>query len=251
MLRALTLCSLVAWAIVPTAPLHAEEGEGKALSDFAPGATGAITAPIPSIMRDAEKNGEKLKESLPPQDAAKGAFGSIDFEQLQSEAFSNARARALLGLPEEGRRISGTSPEERYDGATVFLLASFSMPAPALRQMMEEAKRFGVPVVFRGFVNNSVYDTQAALEKVFGSVDDAQGFSIDPTLFARFKVESVPFVIAANASIDVCETQGCEGDPVPEHDRVGGNVPLEFALRLIGEKGDVAQATALKLLEGK
>ena len=113
---------------------------------------------------------------------------------------------------------------------------------------MAEAKTYGLPIVFRGFLNNSVYDTQAALEETFGTLDDAVGFSIDPTLFTRFAVEAVPQVIAVNQVLDVCETPGCERDPIPPHDVVKGNVPVAFALDLIAAKGEVAAGEAARLL---
>lgn len=248
MLRTLITCFTLSLTSIPAHAENALEDKGQ-MAEFAPGATGSISAPITSILRDAEVKGERLKDQLTPQSAANGAFNTIDFDRLREDAMTNARARALLGIDETQGRIATDPQQERYDGKGVFLLASFSMPAPSLQQIMQEAKRFNVPVVFRGFVNNSVYETQTALEEVFGSLGDAVGFSIDPTLFTRFQVNAVPYVVATAAQIDLCETSGCEGDPVPPHDRVGGNVPLEFALRLIVQQGEVAQETARVLLQ--
>ena len=217
--------------------------------EYAPGSTGPITAPLATIDRQAEDLGRRLETTLEPQGPQAGAFSGIDFDTLRDRALTDPRVRDLMGIdPSLDPNAHGQS-EARYDGTTVFLLASFSMPKPSLRQIMEEADRYGVPVVFRGFVNNSVYDTEEALRETFGSLDAATGFSIDPTLFTRFKVEAVPVLVATVDEIDVCETPGCEADPVPPHDRVGGNVPLEFALKLIADAGDVAAAKAKRLLE--
>ena len=237
------LCSIAGISIAEDADPQKE------VVEYAPGSTGVIDAPLATIVGDAERRGEALKEVLQPQSAQEGAFSDIEFGDIRDRALSDPRVRSLLGLNGD---TAGTAGEEeiRYDGSSVFLLASFSMPQASLRQMMEEAKRFGVPIVFRGFVNNSVYDTQAALTATFGSLDDAVGTSIDPTIFTRFGVESVPHVIATDQTLEVCETSGCEDDPVPAHDRVGGNVPLEFALQLIADQGDVAADVARDLLEG-
>jgi conjugal transfer pilus assembly protein TrbC len=226
--------------------LHADEA-ASGVTDYAPGSTGRITAPLARIVDEAKIRGTVLRQTLRPRAAPDGAFGEVDFDGLRRRALADPRVRALLGVTAAAESTTETQ-NLRYEGATVFLLASFSMPKPSLRQMMAEARAFGVPVIFRGFVNNSVYDTQAALAETFGALDAAEGFSIDPTLFARFQVTSVPQVIAVGATIDVCDTPGCSDDPVPPHDRVAGNVPLEFALHLIAGQGKVGHETALRLL---
>ncbi len=251
MLRTLTFALSVGLAAgsalaVTSLPLGAQEA-GEGVTEYAPGSTGRITAPLATIVDTAKQQGEVLRQTLRPLDEAEGAFSDVDFDGLRTRALSDPRVRALLGADATGGAASDAE-EVRYDGATIFLLASFSMPKESLRQMMAEARKFGLPIVFRGFVNNSVYETQAALEETFGSLDDAVGFSIDPTVFTRFRVTSVPQVIAMSEAVDVCETSGCEADPVPLHDRVGGNVPVEFALRLIAEQGEAGASEAQRLL---
>lgn len=216
--------------------------------EFAPGSTGRITAPLATIVDNGKRQGEELRQTLKPQDEAENAFSSIDFEQIRTRALTDPRVKALLGAGDHGS-TSSDDEEIRYDGATIFMLASFSMPKSSLRQMMSEAQKFGVPIVFRGFVNNSVYETENALVETFGTLDDSVGFNIDPTIFTRFQITSVPQVIAVDQAIDVCETPGCEADPVPPHDRVGGNVPIEFALQLIADSGDVGAFEARRLLD--
>lgn len=238
-------CILLATAL----GLRAQETQTEGHVEFAPGSTGEIDAPIAGIVKGAEDLGRHLRETLTPQDAAPGAFGDIDFEALRDRALANPRVRALLGA--EGAEALGAGGEKpRFDGARIFLLASFSIPKPSLRQMMEEAKAHNVPIVFRGFVNNSVYDTRAAIEATFGTADESVGYAIDPTIFTRFRVTSVPQVIAVDGTIDVCETPGCEGDPIPPHDVVRGNVPLRYALELIAAQGEIGQADAQALLSG-
>ena len=114
---------------------------------------------------------------------------------------------------------------------------------------MLEADKYGVPVVFRGFVNNSVYDTRAAILDVWETEEAAKGFGIDPTLFTRFNVDAVPVVIATSDILEICETQGCEDDPVPLHDRVAGNIPLEMVLRMIAVGGGVGSIEAKRMIE--
>ena len=116
---------------------------------------------------------------------------------------------------------------------------------------MEEAQVFGVPIVFRGFLGNSVFETQAAISEVFGEDAEAVGFGIDPTLFTRFEVEAVPQVIVTAEPLEVCESAGCAEDTVPLHDRISGNIPLQAALEIIADgEGDAAH-TAQEALESK
>jgi conjugal transfer pilus assembly protein TrbC len=153
--------------------------------------------------------------------------------------------RALLGIDSEGGSQS-KSLAPRYGNKQIFLLASFSMPPNVLRAMMNEAISLDIPVIFRGFVNNSVFDTQVALQAAFGDDANLVGFGIDPTIFTRFQIDAVPQLIVTRDQIDVCETAGCEADPVPVHDRVGGNIPLRDALQMIvmgqGDAMEVAKA---------
>ncbi|WP_299775737.1 type-F conjugative transfer system pilin assembly protein TrbC [uncultured Tateyamaria sp.] len=224
-----------------------EQEEDRGVVDFAPGSTGRITAPLATIVDDAKRRGEAMREELQPLAPAENAFEDVDFDNLREKALNNPRVRSLMGVGDESGSGAGDE-DQRYEGSRVFLLASFSMPKESLRQMMSEANTYGLPIIFRGFVNNSIYETQAALEDVFGSVEGAVGYSIDPTVFTRFDVSAVPQVIAVQSDLDVCETHGCEDDPVPPHDRVKGNVPLDFALRLIAKNGDVAADEARRLL---
>lgn len=207
---------------------------------FAPGAQGFIEPSIPDMLDRSEKLGESWSEGLDIQ--APDNFGrSFDMEGFRDKALSHPRVREMLGVDEGSGPTSDES--DRWGSTQVFLLASFSMPAPALRAMMVEASSFDVPILFRGFVNNSVFETQAAFTEVFGEEADVVGFGIDPTLFTRFEVETVPQVIVTSEPLDVCETSGCEGDTAPKHDRVAGNIPLKAALEIIARgDGDAAEA---------
>jgi len=234
-----------------TAP-EAQTESPAPLVEIAPGAQGFIEPSIAKMLDDARQLGAALEDTLSIQKA--DDFGrSYDIEGFRDRALANPRVRALLGADSEGAAQSEAT-EPRYGNKQVFLLASFSMPPNVLRSMMDEAISLDIPVIFRGLVNNSVFDTQVALQAVFG--DDAKlvGFGIDPTIFTRFQIEAVPQLIVTRDQIDVCETTGCEGDPVPVHDRVGGNIPLKDALQMIvmgqGDAIEVAKA-ALATIEAQ
>ncbi|WP_253944295.1 type-F conjugative transfer system pilin assembly protein TrbC [Pseudogemmobacter hezensis] len=211
---------------------------------FAPGATGSITIPLVDIVRDAERRGEELADRLTIQEPREGVEIE-DLEGIRTRALNDPRVRRLLGTDGAGPE---EAPQEKYAETRAILFASFSMPAASLRQMMQEATDHGLTIVFRGFVNNSVFETRAKLEEVFGEDEIGEAFAIDPTLFRRFDIRAVPVLVVLGESLDVCETPACEADLPPRHDRLSGNIPVETALRLIaagnGDAAEVARALA-------
>lgn len=206
--------------------------------EFAPGSTGGIAPGIAGTVYQAERDGEALRDQLTIQDPM-AYEPPIAMDELRKRALNHPRVRALLNA-DDPALDGGGQGEERYGGAHIWVLASFSMPPQSLRQLLSDATRFGVPVVMRGFVNNSVYETRNRLIDVFGSDEAIEGFGIDPTMFTRFNVNTVPTVIGVRTQLEICDTPGCEGDVIPDHDRVAGNVRIEHALRLIASSDDAA-----------
>lgn len=226
---------------------HASEPDGEPPVDFAPNATGHIRAPIEKIVRDAEKRGDALADVLkiqPPKEDVE----IVDLEGIRARALTDPRVRALLNA--EDAQIP-ESEGEKYAETEAILFASFSMPNQSLRQMMKEATDYGLTIVFQGFVNNSVFDTRAKLEEVFGEDEIGEAFAIDPTLFQRFDISSVPVVVVLGESLDACQTPACEADAPPLHDRLSGNIPLETALRIIAAGNGDASHVAAKLAGAK
>lgn len=212
---------------------------------FADGATGGIIAPLEEIDQSAKDDDRWLEDRLQIQDPLP-SLDHLDMEDFRERALNDPRVRKLLNA--EGGATDGEDGNVRYANARIFLFASFSMPAVSLRQMIGEAEEFGIPVVFRGFVENSVFRTREEILRVFGSEEAAKGFSIDPTLFARFNVEAVPIVVALGDDLAACDFPGCSDDLAPDHDRVTGNIPLKFALETIANGGGVAAAEARQVL---
>ncbi|WP_140846649.1 type-F conjugative transfer system pilin assembly protein TrbC [Paracoccus sp. FO-3] len=237
LLRALTGALLAALAFLgPVAPSAAEEDDPPVR--FAPGATGPIAAPVENIVRDAEARGEELADRLTIQEPREGVeIGDLD--GIRSRALNDPRIRRLLGAEEE---TGAEGQGEKYAETRALLFASFSMPPQSLRQMMREAADHGLTVVFRGFVENSVFETRARLDEVFEGDEIGEGFAIDPTLFRRFDIQAVPVLVVLGEGLGACESPACESDPPPRHDRLNGNIPLETALRLIAAgNGDAAE----------
>ncbi|MFC3058405.1 type-F conjugative transfer system pilin assembly protein TrbC [Paenirhodobacter populi] len=243
LLRALMRGTGVAAVVLGlTSPVSAED---EPPVQFAPGATGSLTTPLVDIVREAERRGDELADQLTIQDPTEGV-PIADLEGMRAKALSDPRVKRLLGLAEEDGTSEGQG--EKYAETRAILFASFSMPPQSLRQMMQEATEHGLTIVFRGFVNNSVFDTRAKLEEVFGADEIGEAFAIDPTLFRRFDILAVPALVVLKESLGTCETPACELDLAPAHDRLSGNIPVETALRIIaagnGDAADVARALA-------
>ncbi|MEI7412155.1 type-F conjugative transfer system pilin assembly protein TrbC [Pectobacterium aroidearum] len=115
------------------------------------------------------------------------------------------------------------------EGAAYFV--SFSIPEEGLRRMLGETHRYGIPAILRGMQDNDLKKTaNTVLTLVRDGAPD--GVQIDPTLFAKYAVRSVPSLVV------FCE-QG--------YDIIRGNLRLRQALEKISASGDCRLA-AQKLL---
>ena len=249
LLRALMAASLAGWV----SPGFADDGDGAAKPTppvvYAPGATSVIKAPIEDIVRGAERQSDELAQRLQIQ-PPRSDLGEMDFEGMRERALENPRVRRLLGTDAGEEDAEGSNGEEKYETAKGFVFASFTMPEPSLRQAMRDANRFGMTVVFRGFVEGSVFATRTKLEAVFSEDEMGEAFAIDPTLFKRFGISSVPVVVVLAEQMGECDTPLCDGDPAPRHDRLSGNIPLETALRIVAAGGGEASDKARYIVEG-
>ena len=209
---------------------------------YAPGATGFIPSDFLDALDRAEELAGELQQKLQIQEPAQWSL-PIDLDEARRNALNHPRVRALLGT-DEGLEPT-EAEDQKWQGARVFAFASFSMPKQSLGALLKQGQDMGVPVVFRGFFNNSVYDTRDALIEIFGSDDNIEGFVIDPTLFERFDIHAVPAFVATDVDMDACMSAGCEEDAAPPHDRLAGNVTLGYALDLFERGGgDGAEGAA-------
>lgn len=215
--------------------------------EFAEEAQGGIAPPIMTMLDRAKEEGRDIEQRVQIQ--GPNSFGvSPDLQKLRDRALNNPRVKALLGA--DGGEAKGPNSEARYGNDRILLFASFSMPAASLRSLMIEANRFDVPIIMRGFVNNSALDTQKKLQEVFGNDEESIGFGIDPTLFTRFGINSVPQVVVVDSLLGPCETQACLNDITPDHDVVRGNIPVADALRIIADGDGVGSRVAAAALGG-
>lgn len=247
--RAISLILFIGASTLPFASDAQEDADG--LVRFAPGATGAITQDLVEMMTRAKREAIDLEERLTIQ----GPMSTPDYgiDAKRDAALLEPRVLELLGagsaLAPDGAaaRGSGGGPEP-WANAHMFVFASFSLPDPILKELLQSADAMGVPVVFRSFHENSVYETNDALMRIFDAPEDIKGFSIDPTLFRRFVVTAVPTVVVLKDPYEMCTTQACSGDVAPPHDRIAGSLTLQAALEIIERGRGDADAVATRLL---
>lgn len=226
---------LVTAVLAVASPTLAQDGT------YAPGATGDFPPGFIEALDRAEDLAKDWQQKLTIQAPAKWDL-PIDLDAARRKALNHPRVRALLGADDAVLPTVAAKP--KWDDAQVFAFASFSMPESALRNLLAQGQDFGVPVVFRGFLNNSVYDTRDALIRIFGSNEAIEGFIIDPTLYARFDVQAVPLYVATEKALAPCISAGCEDEAPPPHDRLAGNVSLPYVLDLFARGGGEGAAVA-------
>ncbi len=178
--------------------------------------------------REHEAEAEQLREtalqsvaSIDPAQLPKGPEGAGDFD----ESLAGAAA----------------------SGPLFVVFASLSMPEASLKALIADTSRAGGVVVFRGFPQNNVKAFAEGLKKVVSSQEQEQHLAIDPRLFRAFRVEAVPTFVVASRNYALCEGFDCSS-AVPEHDRMAGNVTVEYALEsFAGGRGAGAGVASIAL----
>ena len=156
-----------------------------------------------------------------------GPQGPIDFDAILKQAAGNGEGQGQAPL--------------------FIVFASLSMPAESLKPLIRDTARAGGAVVFQGFPGNSMKAFQQGILRVVERGQDAANVGIDPRLFRAFHVESVPTFVVASSDFDLCSGFQCETAP-PAHDRMSGNVTVEYALETIAEgKGPGARVAGQAL----
>lgn len=132
----------------------------------------------------------------------------------------------------------------------MLILVSFSMPDVQIVSLMEEANKTNASVIIRGLIDN---DFKKTFEKISQLTNESDfGMSIDPTIFTRFKVETVPTFILPLEEVNQCrDLSECSES---KHVLATGSVTIRYFLDLVSRTGDnlerVKADELLKLYEG-
>lgn len=157
-------------------------------------------------------------------------FPQARFPHLDAELTDPKTLSSIADLMDDAQALAAKLgvPQASDQDLSVYVFASFSMPDASLKSLIRQGELTGVPIVFRGLVNNSIEATMRAVHVLYTEGENPEsGALIDPTLFQRFAIDQVPTVVVAEAAAGACTPTEC---PVPEHVRIAGDVPLGYAL---------------------
>lgn len=123
---------------------------------------------------------------------------------------------SLLVLSSSNILAGQESLSAKIAQSQIYIFVSFSMPDSALKSYFIAAEQAGARLVMRGLKNNSFLDTKAKADEIGIS------FDIDPTLFEKYQITSVPAIIVNN------EDKGVQ--------RLTGHISLHDALEIMNKE---------------
>lgn len=151
-------------------------------------------------------------------------YQGFNLEKMMDEYHQNAQPIK----PE----ISDNDQFEFVSGRA-YLFVSASIPKPVMKNLLEEAGRLGVVVLFNGVVGDNPLnfkETQAYLTglKLRNFVD----VKIHPPAFEKFKISNVPAIVVASEDVDArLDEQGC-ADP-RDFDIIKGDITVGWSIEKI------------------
>lgn len=191
---------------------------------------------LPKIETKSELNVEKIKP-LPPQTIpdmerikqknhipTDKPYQGFDLEKMMTQYHEAAQPQK----PE----ISDNDQFEFVSGRA-YLFVSASIPKEAMKNLLEEAGRLGVVVLFNGVIGENPLhfkETQAYLTslKLRNYVD----VKIHPPAFEKFKITQVPAIVVASEDVDArLDEQGC-ADP-RDFDIIKGDIKVGWSIEKI------------------
>lgn len=152
---------------------------------------------------------------IDPASLPRGPDGPVDFDAILEGAAANASAP--MG-----------------EGPLFVAFASLSMPEASLSRLIADTSAAGGVVVFRGFPRGSTRAFAEGLRRVVTDERQEAHIAIDPRLFRAFSVHAAPTFVVASRAYELCDGFDCTS-VVPEHDRMSGNVSVEYALERFAE----------------
>ncbi len=152
---------------------------------------------------------------IDPADLPKGPDGPVDFDALVAGAASN-------------------QADFEASGPLFIVFASLSMPKEALAQLIADTSTAGGIVAFRGFPGNDAKAFVAGMKGVLSAPEQQAHIAIDPRLFRAFAVRAAPTFVVVSSEFELCEGLKCD-TTLPAHDRMTGNVSVEYALETFAD----------------
>ena len=118
----------------------------------------------------------------------------------------------------------------------LYVFVSFSMPAKTIEDISKLAKKVDGVLVLRGLHNNSFKETAQKINELVAKTN--WGMVISPEEYTKFNINAVPAFVLAELDF--------KGE-VKRHDKLAGNVSLDYALREFSKKGELHKEAQLML----
>lgn len=161
-----------------------------------------------------------------------GRRGKIDLPNfLESEQ----RKTYMSSLFKEAEKMTEIPFKKSDKLSPPIILVSFSMPDTEIKALLDESKAYASPVVLRGLYRNDFKETMEKLIQITGINSKEKGIAIDPTLFSRFDIDTVPAFILPLEPVKPCTEAGCK---TPKHVKAVGSVSIDYFLRLVSRVGN-------------
>lgn len=183
-----------------------------------------------SALNETEESPSTPAETVDDALERTGTLPAADFPRLE-QALADPEKLASIGALLDDAQVLAEAlrePQTVDEGPAVYVFASFSMPDASLRALIRQGELAGVPIALRGLSENSIEATMERVQALYDEKESPQnGILIDPTLFARFRIDQVPTVVVAETAARPCTQSTC---PAPPHVKIAGDVPLRHAL---------------------
>ncbi len=169
---------------------------------------------------------------------------------LVSTHGSSALANPNVLELEIGNSIFSKKPKESKSPdhesmPDLLVFVSFSMPEQSLTQLSEQVKKAKGVLVIRGLYKSSMKET---VSKIYELNKQGTPAIIHPKLFQQYSVNKVPTIVLSDRGSLCIQENNC----TVIHDKLIGNVPLSYSLRLFAKDGYNIELAKryLKALEG-
>jgi conjugal transfer pilus assembly protein TrbC len=176
------------------------------------------------------KTKKQIDEKLPKIDGnipkAGTVYGNVPADQVV------ASPKAIEDVMHSMKEFNGGKQPKKV-GSDLMIFASLSMPHDVLSELSRQAKEAGGVMVLRGVLSEGWVATIKEARAINQDAGDL--WEINPPMFKKFKVTTVPMFVLADASQIIPSDEGCAPDVA--YASVTGDISVEQALNIIKSKG--------------
>jgi conjugal transfer pilus assembly protein TrbC len=148
-----------------------------------------------------------------------------------------------IDIEDIAKRYERKVAASRQDELIVFV--SYSMPKESLLRVVKETSRVGGTVVLRGFINDSLKETVAAITELG---ETRANVVINPNSFKKYRIESVPtLVLTKPVPGERVDETGCAFPD--DFIAISGDVSLGYGLEQIAKQSPQFAGTASSFLQ--